>query len=334
MNRITGIPLILLSLMIISASCFRKKNTMIPFEYSLATSPGTDNYEVKMFTEDSQSAYQNFLYDTLQNIVILQTHKFYRISNNGDVNDTTITKGMGLYDNGIINTTTELCEWLINGTTSFIKPEQVPFPRGENSFEIFNEDYQRAEYYMRPPGGEPIFKINGKWITYGLPFNTELNKYLATDESKKKYPLKPSNRFIPMQEIGPDFGVAPEKRDTSLLKSLGYAVVDKETEDWGITKHKYSAGFYNMELYLPGGDTLRFRHFGAMGINLEVFRVPKEYGGRDDVFFIAQEPNELYPDLSTGGVYVVRPRYLPEEKPRRPGRLGAMLQATGKAQKH
>jgi len=303
---------------------------MIPFEYGLATSPGSKNFEVKMLTEDSQSIYQDFLYDTLRNIVILHTYKFYKINNNGTVADTTITRGMGLYDNGIINTTTELCEWLINGDSSFIIPKQVPSPRGSNSFEIFDEDYQNAEYYVRPQGGEPIFKINGKWIKYGLPFNTELNKYLATDESKKKYPIKPANRFIPMQEIGPDFGVAPEKRDTSLLKSLGYAVVDKETEDWGITKHNYSAGFYNMELYLPGGDTLRFRHFGALGINLEVFRVPKEYGGRDDVFFIAQDPNPLYPELSTGGVYVIRPRYLPEEKPYNPSRLGTLLQHTEK----
>ncbi|MCD2425966.1 hypothetical protein LQ567_24495 [Niabella pedocola] len=149
-------------------------------------------------------------------------------------------------------------------------------------------------------------------------------------EIDRKYPLKPSNRFIPMQEIGPDFGVAPEKRDTSLLKCLGYAVVDREEEDWGLIKHHYSAGFYNMELYLPGGDTLRFRHFGALGINLELFRVPRAYGGRDDVFFIAQEPNALYPDLSTGGVYVVRPRHLPPEPQAKPSRLGALLQPTSK----
>ncbi|MGJ7033205.1 hypothetical protein [Niabella hirudinis] len=299
---------------------------MIPFEYSLATSPGTSNYEVKMFTADSQSFYQHFLYDTLQNIVILHTHKFYKINNVGDVIDTTITRGMDIYDNGIINTTTKLCEWAINGDTSFVLPDDIPFPQGENAFKTFDEDYHKAEYYIPPAGGVPTFKINGKWIAYGLPLNDELDRYLATDESDKKYPLKPSNRFIPMQEIGPDFGVAPNKRDTSLLKSLGYAVVDKEEENWGLVKHRYSAGFYNMELYLPGGDTLRFRHFGALGINLEVFRVPKEYGGRDDVFFIAQEPNGLYPELSTGGVYVIRPRYLPEEKSPKPSRLGALLQ--------
>ncbi|WP_040680250.1 hypothetical protein [Niabella aurantiaca] len=257
------------------------------------------------------------------------TNKFYKLTFIGSISDTTNIESMGLFENGIIDKDGGgISEWLINGSSIFVIPENIPSPQGDKGFEIFARDYYNASYYMRPAGRYPIFKIDGKWITYGLPFNTELNKYLATDAAKKKYPLKPSNRFVPMQEIGPDFGVAPQKRDTTLLKSLGYAVVDKEEEDWGFTKHRYSAGFYNMELYLPGGDTLRFRHFGALGINLEVFRVPKKYGGRDDVFFIAQDPNPLYPDLSTGGVYVVRPRYLPEEQHPKPSRLGALLQKT------
>ncbi|SDE33492.1 hypothetical protein SAMN04487894_1378 [Niabella drilacis] len=303
----------------------------MPFKYSLETIPGTEKYEVKMLSENEQIPYRKFLYDTIANTVILLTNRFCKISHSGSIIDTTLVESMGLYNNGIVDKNGGyISEWIINNDTGFVKPEYIPSPQGESAFKAFDEDYHKAKYYMRPPGGYPIFKINGKWITYGLPFNTELNKYFATEECKKKYPLKPSNRFVSMQEIGPDFGVAPQKRDTSLLKSLGYAAVDKETEDWGITRHRYSAGFYNMELYLPGGDTLRFRHFGALGINLELFRVPKEYGGRDDVFFIAQDPNPLYPDLSTGGVYVIRPRYLPEDKPRRSGRLSALLQATGK----
>ncbi|MCF3109457.1 hypothetical protein LL912_11785 [Niabella sp. CC-SYL272] len=234
---------------------------------------------------------------------------------------------MELYDNGIIDKDGGLfSEWVISGDSTFFKSERVPSPNGKNAFAVFERDYKNAEYYIRIPGGDPSFKINGKWITYGPPFDDSLEYYLNSNEAKVKYPIKPSSRFIPMQKIGPDFGVAPEKRDTHLLKCLGYAVVDQEKEDWGLIKHQYSAGFYNMELYLPGGDTLRFRHFGAMGINLEVFRVPREYGGRDDVFFIAQDPNSLYPDLSTGGVYVVRPRYLPPEPHSKPSRLGEQLQ--------
>jgi len=308
--------------------CQRKIKRMTPFQYTLSISPGTRNYKVTMFTEDSQSTYQHFLYDTVNKLIILHTSKFFKISMNGNVIDTTNSESLGLYDNGIIRKGDALCEWLINNDIRFKVPQNVP-PPVENIYELFDKMYKESEMFLLHHY-YPTFKIEERWITYDSPLEDEFSRYLSTSEFLKKYPIKPANRFIPMQEIGPDFGVAPEKRDTSLLKSLGYAVVDKETEDWGITKHNYSAGFYNMELYLPGGDTLRFRHFGALGINLEVFRVPKEYGGRDDVFFIAQDPNPLYPELSTGGVYVIRPRYLPEEKPYNPSRLGTLLQHTEK----
>ena len=51
-----------------------------------------------------------------------------------------------------------------------------------------------------------------------------------------------------------------------------------------------------------------------MGMNMQFYKIPVTQGGRNDVVFIVQEPNEMYPNSEFGGMYVVRPRNLDQEQ--------------------
>ena len=61
---------------------------------------------------------------------------------------------------------------------------------------------------------------------------------------------------------------------------------------------------------LRGFYTIQFRHFGSLGPDISLYRVPGKYGGRKDILFVTQDYNYLYPEQSVGGVYVIRPRKL------------------------
>ncbi len=48
--------------------------------------------------------------------------------------------------------------------------------------------------------------------------------------------------------------------------------------------------------------------------NMQFYKMPVTHGGRNDVVFIVQEPNEMYPNKEFGGMYVVRPRNLEQKE--------------------
>ena len=56
------------------------------------------------------------------------------------------------------------------------------------------------------------------------------------------------------------------------------------------------------------GDTIKIKRHGSMGTAMQFYKMPVTQGGRNDVVFIVQEPNDMYPDREFGGMYAVRPR--------------------------
>ena len=114
--------------------------------------------------------------------------------------------------------------------------------------------------------------------------------------------------MIAFEDITPDFLTDPAKRDTSLIKVLGYGQEYFE-EGQGGNPINGSAGHYYMQLNMQK-DTLRFKRFGTMGPQITVYKIPEELGGHEDVVFIVQTRNEMFPNREYGGMYVVRPREL------------------------
>ena len=93
------------------------------------------------------------------------------------------------------------------------------------------------------------------------------------------------------------------------IRVIDYIQMDSE-QGSGLNPINFSSGYYMLEMHLPQGDVLKFRRYGAMGVSSEMFiyQIPKELGGSDEVFFIEQDPNSMYPKKSFAGFYVIRPR--------------------------
>ena len=97
------------------------------------------------------------------------------------------------------------------------------------------------------------------------------------------------------------------EKDTTLVKLVGYKETDSEDGGW-FNPISFSAGYYYIDLYMPLGDTIKIKRHGSMGTAMEFYKMPVTRGGRNDVVFIVQEPNDMYPDREFGGMYAVRPR--------------------------
>ena len=89
------------------------------------------------------------------------------------------------------------------------------------------------------------------------------------------------------------------------------SVFDKEVESaGGWSSSTYSAGWWYMQIYMPGGDTLRVKRFSSYrGPDMKLYKIPEQHGGREDVLFIVLEPKDAHPE-QVGGMYVIRPRAL------------------------
>ena len=138
----------------------------------------------------------------------------------------------------------------------------------------------------------------------------EANRTHVNLDFKKQYPPKEDQdvRMVELPDLAPGFSVAPEKRDTSLLKEMGYKSMFFEKIRKGMDRYNYSAGYWYLELYMPLGDTVKIRRYSdARNPRLSLYKIPAAQGGRNDVVFVVLEPNEVHPEQA-GGMYVVRPR--------------------------
>ncbi|QCX00336.1 hypothetical protein FGM00_09510 [Aggregatimonas sangjinii] len=215
--------------------------------------------------------------------------------------------------NGVLWHYSEYNNWIIDGDKNpknYRKPMTgVNFQDVEKWIEKFKELYTSAsDVYISPSVYDYYVKIDKEWVEVkrdvkGIPLDLE-----------EQYPAKYSNiRMVELRDLCPDFFKARAERDTSFIDIVGYEETDSEKGS-GLNPISYSAGDYYLNLYMPLGDTIKIKRHGSMGVNMQFYKIPVTQGGRNDVVFIVQEPNELYPDREFGGMYVVRPRDLNQKQ--------------------
>ena len=295
---------------IIFTGCDSKSQKEMEFKHfkELHKHDGTVNYEVKtLFPKEFEILETSFNKETRQLIVPGQTNPVkkedkkgerLKITHLGKIQDSGSEPG-GILKDGTLKKYNTYYSWIVDGDKtkySFKKPlSESEHKNADKWLKTFKELYDKASYVYEE-SWDYFFKIENEW--FHIEYNLDV---VNEDFVKNQYPPKI------------DFYIKKEKRDTSFMKSVGYEEFDSE-EGEGINPINYSAGYHYIELYMPKGDTIKFKRFGSMGVNIETYKVPKEYGGRDDVIFIVQEPNELYPNNEFGGMYVIRPRELSENK--------------------
>ncbi len=207
--------------------------------------------------------------------------------------------------------------WLINGNDeeqNYIDPLTYSEKRDLKSWLIkFDELYNKASYVYESSWSY-YMKVENNWYKFSY------DKKLFTPETfdtkvYEKYPSKITPEEVRMVKIPEVFDNLLENKTLQLAE---YVEMDKQKSS-GLNPISFSSGYYMFELHLPQGDILKFRRYGAMGFNadMNIYQIPKELGGSDEVFFIEQLPRQTYPDKSFAGFYAIRPKNykeLPEYK--------------------
>ncbi|QXP61559.1 hypothetical protein [Olleya sp. HaHaR_3_96] len=193
--------------------------------------------------------------------------------------------------------------WFINGDDTkheYIDPltneEKKDWKRYNKKF---TELYSNASYVYEHYTGY-YFKIKTLWYKIKedpLKFEDCPENFI------EQYPAK-EDQDIRMVKVKDVFD---ELRKTNQLKIIDY--IEQDSEDGkGLNPVDFSAGYYMLELHLAQGDILKFKRYGGMGTEMEIYQIPKELGGSEEVFFIVQDPNPMYPKKSFGGMYAIRPK--------------------------
>jgi hypothetical protein len=202
--------------------------------------------------------------------------------------------------------------WIINGDTeehNFLDPLSSEEKNNlESWMKKLKELYAKSSYvYLYSNLGYYYFKIENQW--YKVNDNLENRP----SDLYRQYPAKEDNdvRMIELEDLCPSFWSNPKTRDVSLIRELDYEVVDFE-KGKGLNPINYSAGNYYFEVYMPG-ETITFKRYGAMGEHIKLYKIPTEYGGREDVLFIVLEPRNS-DARQASGMYVIRPRGIDKEK--------------------
>ena len=208
--------------------------------------------------------------------------------------------------------------WIINGDTTkhnYIDPLSAEEKNDVDKWLVkFKELYTTATFvhlYM----SDYYFKIEKKWyFVKAYKMGKALNINI-----KKQFPPKEDQdvRMVELENLRPRYYIPPNERDTSLVKEVGYKSTYYEKIDNGLVSRGYSAGWWYLEIYMPGGDTLKIKRYASYSKpEFNLYKIPKEHGGRDDVLFIIQEPHPIHLEQA-GGMYVIRPRNYNKPKKKR-----------------
>ena len=290
---------------------------------------GTKNYEVaEVIPHENEADY--FDLDTISKTIFVNsyfepkskkkeeiTYRTLRINSLGNLmgkfkahsklRDGTM-RSMEYYVNWIINADTTKHKYLdpfsnqnIDDPFEFEASEKDP----KKWLATFKEFYRDAKYvYIK--WSDYYFKIGEKWYlmdTFKMADTLEL-------DIKKQFPAKEDKdiRMLKLENLAPRFSIPPEERDTNLIKEIAYESDYEEEVDKGIFSYGYSAGWWYLEIYMPSGDTIPIKRYSEFkSPNLELYKVPVEHGGSEDVLFIIQKPEPIFPE-QVGGMYVIRPR--------------------------
>jgi len=321
--------IILITILIFSlVSCHMKSQEIDYTQFKeLHEHQGSKNYEiVEIIPTQNQASY--FQVDTISKNVFVNS--FFEPKSKRreemeydrlrlDMFGTTKDKGFSEYllKDGTMWNSEYYSNWVINGDTtrhSYIrllseKEEKDP----EKWLEKFKELYTKSTYVYES-SWEYFFKVEKKW--YMLPYNLDV---INDNFVNNLYPVKEDKdiRMVELQNLAPIFYYGkPEELDTHLIKRIDYESTYFKEVDKGLNKYNFSAGWWFLEVYMPLGDTLRIKRYSNYeDPELMLYEIPSAYGGREDVLFIVQNPEEIFMS-QVGGMYVIRPKD-PEQPQRR-----------------
>jgi len=277
---------------------------------------GTKNYEVSSIFKKEFEILELYLDTVSKQLNIAgRTNPIYtdeieggrkKISALGEVLDN--GPGYHALKDGTLEYYDSYFNWIINGDKSeygFKNPlNENEQKDSEIWLEKFLKLYNQATYIYESAWNYR-FKVSDIW------YKMDYNQDIVNDEFVKKHPPI-ENKDVRLLELR-DLRSGKMDKDTTLVNIIGYQETDSEDGGW-FNPISYSAGNYFIELYMPLGDTIKIKRHGSMGINMQFYKMPVTQGGRNDVVFIVQEPNEMYPDKEFGGMYVVRPRNQEQEE--------------------
>lgn len=200
-------------------------------------------------------------------------------------------------------------KWIINGDTTK-KRYEYPINKNEAEdketwFENFKHLYENSSYvYIFQ--SEYYFNVDSQWHKLWY------NEMALENNFQQLFPPKEEQkvRMVELEDRSPAYYVPPEERDSSLIREIDYEPVHSEEVNQGWNSRTYSAGWWYLQVFMPGGDTLRIKRYSDIrNPRMKLYKIPEQYGGRDDVLFIVQEPKDAHME-QVGGMYVVRPREL------------------------
>ena len=285
---------------------------------------GSENYEVSELFNMNYEIRSNLIMDLEKNDIIVYGYQKLKLeksiyytrhfSNLGD-EISEIDNSYKTLKDGTIWGSSFYINWNINGDTTrhkYLDPftnkkidDALEFETKEKDaekwLEKFKNLYDNASYIYESSWNY-YFKVEEKW--YFLKYNLEV----INDNFVKNNPPKEDQdvRMVELEDLAPKFYRRPE--ETDLIKVVGYESTYEEEVDKGIFSYGFSAGWWYLEVYMPLGDTIRIKRYSNFKApDIQLYKVPAEYGGREDVLFIVQKPEELFPE-QVGGMYAIRPR--------------------------
>ncbi|WP_289064282.1 hypothetical protein [uncultured Zobellia sp.] len=211
--------------------------------------------------------------------------------------------------------------WIIDGDTTkhkFLDPFSQK--RIENIYEFvaketdpkiwmvkFEEFYNQASHVIisQNNSNKYYLKVENKW------YFMENSLEGTPEDLKENYPEKEDQdaRLVELTDLVPDY-YHPQQgaQENGLIKMKEYESTFFEKENQGLGSYSFSAGWWYLDIYMPLGDTIRIKRYSNYeDPELQLYKVATEYGGREDVLFIVQKPEKMFPE-QLGGMYVIRPK--------------------------
>ncbi|USD26876.1 hypothetical protein [Flagellimonas marinaquae] len=280
---------------------------------------GTEHYEVTTLISSKNEPYY-IQFDSIQKLLIVKSSFDANKGRGFNTYETAKINTLGIKEEAfddidhILNDGTMwdgdyYRNWIINGDKTKHKYLDPLTQEEKNDAEKWRKkfiSYYNRATYVHESSWSYYMKINKEW------FKFKMNLEVINDEFAKQHPPKENEevRMIKLKDLTPDFFSSEEReKNKGFMELVGYEETEREKSSQILNPIEHSAGHYIINVHLPKGDTLKIRNFGSMYPNLKTYKIPKEHGGRDDVIFMVQEPDqELYPNQKWGGMYVIRPR--------------------------
>ena len=307
----------LLTVIILLSHCTMKPKDKIKKEdyQEIYNFSGDGQYEiVELVSNENLANYIQF--DTIQKLLVLKsyfkcedktknTYETLKMSSSGEKQS--FDKVGKILKDGTLWNWLYYSNWIINGDSAqykFLDPLSKDEKIKPKKWLIKFEDLYGKASFMHKDLSDYYLKVDDEWyLIEAYKMAKSLNIELG-----KQFPAKENDaRMIELKDQCPSFGIALEKRDTSLIKEMKYESTFFEKSKRG-RAFNFSAGWWYLDMYLPGGDTLKIKRYASYrNPALKIYKIPKEHGGRDDVLFIVQEPSEMLKE-QVGGMYVIRPK--------------------------